>query len=158
MTKTIRFVSDHMVGVLVLWLFCCYNASLIAQSTVYPEDQPITLTGTLKFVDGYGPPGYGLMKSTKSQDMKIHYWALEMPIAITVPCKPSSPEFADIECGSTKMVRLFFPEGAEKTSGESKARTLLRHKVTVTGRLHRRTMMNEITPVFMDEANVSSAK
>jgi len=87
--------------------------------------------------------------------MKISYWALEMPIAITMPCKPSKPEFAESECGSTKMVRLFFPEGGEKTSGGSKARTLIGHKVTVTGRLHRRTMMSEITPVFMDEINVS---
>ncbi len=96
------------------------------------------------------------MNATKSRDMKISYWALEMPLAITVPCKPSKPEFAESECGSTKMVRLFFPERGEKTSGESKARILIGRKVTVTGRLHRRTMMSEITPVFMDEIKIST--
>jgi hypothetical protein len=65
---------------------------------------------------------------------------------------------ADIECGSTKRVRLFLAGGDEKAGVESKARVMIGHKVTVTGRLHRRTMMSEITPVFMEVMELASTR
>jgi hypothetical protein len=142
-----------MTRLLFVWLIGCGSA-LAAQATLYPEDQPVTLNGLLKVVQAYGPPGYGLMPSTKSQDAKITYWALELPFEVTLPCRPDSPELADIQCGSTKRVRLLFKVGPETTSMESKARTMINRKVTIRGKLHRRTQMIDMTPVYMDVADI----
>lgn len=157
MNAKFRSEYNHMARLLFLWLFSCHSPSLPAEVTIYPEDQQIKLTGMLKLIDAHGPPGYGMMRATKSQDLKIRYWALELPVAVTVPCKPSKPEFAESECGSTRTVRLFFQRG-DKMSQESQARIFIGHEVTVSGKLHRRTMMSEITPIFMDEINFSLVK
>jgi len=61
---------------------------------------------------------------------------------------------ADIQCGSTKRVRLLFKVGPETTSMESKARTMINRKVTIRGKLHRRTQMIDMTPVYMDVADI----
>jgi len=142
-----------MIGLLFVWLIG-YGSGLAAQATVYPENQPITLNGILKVVRAYGPPGYGLMPSTKGQDARINYWALELPSDVTLPCKPDSPELAEIQCGSTKRVRLFFKAGPETTRMESKARMMINRKVTIKGKLHRRTQMIDMTPVYMDVADI----
>ena len=141
-----------MNRVLLVWLISC--GSLAVQATVYPEDQPITLTGTLRVVHAYGPPGYGLMPSTKNQDVKITYWALEVPSEVTLPCTPDRPELADIQCGSTKSLRLFFKSGPETRLMESKAKTMINRKVVVKGKLHRRAQMIDMTPVYMDVADI----
>ena len=142
-----------MTRFFLIWLIGCSSA-LAAQATVYPEDQPVTLNGILKIVRAYGPPGYGQMPSTKGQDAKITYWALDVPFEVTLSCKPDSPELADIQCGSTKRVRLFFKVEPETKRMESIARTMINRKVTVKGKLHRRTQMIDMTPVYMDVADI----
>jgi hypothetical protein len=94
------------------------------------------------------------MPSTKGQDAKITYWALELPSDVTLPCKPDRPELTDIQCGSTKRVRLFFKAGPETTSMESKARTMINRRVTIKGKLHRWTQMIDMTPVNMDVTDI----
>lgn len=137
---------------LLVWLIGC--GSLAAQVTLHPEGQPITLNGTLRVVHAAGPPGYGLMPSTRSQDAKITYLALEVPSEVTLPCTPDRPELADIQCGSTKRLRLFFKAVPETIRMESKAKTMINRKVTVKGELHRRTQMIDMTPVYMDVADI----
>lgn len=143
-----------MIRLLLFWLIGGYSM-LVAQATVYPEDQPVTLVGMLTVVHAYGPPGYGLMEATKSRDLKITYWALESPVEVTVPCTPDRPELAERQCGPTKNLRLFFPVGTGKTALESKARSMINRKVTIKGILHRRTQMIEMTPVYMNVVEIS---
>lgn len=134
--------------ILLIGIGCC--SVFAAQAVVEPEDQPLTLTGTLKMAYGYGPPGYGLINSSKDQDMKISYWVLELPFEITLGCVRDNPDFVDTQCGPTKRLRLFYSASPDKSSFESKTKTLINHKVTVKGTLHRRTRMIEMTPVYMN--------
>jgi hypothetical protein len=116
-----------------------------------PTDHAISLSGILRIVHGLGPPGYG---EDKNVDIKISYWVLDLPFKVTVACTPTRADLADIECGSTSRIRLFFPVEPPDKDLESRARKLIGHKATVTGILQRRTAMIEITPVYMKVADI----
>jgi hypothetical protein len=137
---------------LLFFTLLCFGCRLVAmaQAIVEPADQPIALAGILKMVHGYGPPGYGLMESTKKQDLRINYWALELPFEVTLACTPDSPDLAHIQCGPTRRLRLFFPATPKKNGIESKAKKMIGKTVTATGSLYRRAVMAEITPVYME--------
>jgi hypothetical protein len=125
---------------------------VVAQAIVELADQPIALNGILKIVHGYGPPGCG---STKKQDVKISYWAIELPFEVTLACTPDNPDLADIQCGPTRRLRLLFPVRQENNGIESKARKMIGKTVTVTGSLYRRTTNAEITPVLMKVTDIT---
>jgi hypothetical protein len=112
------------------------------------------MTGILRIAHGFGPPGYGAYKKT---DVRISYWVLDLPFQATVACTPSSALLAEIECGATSRIRLFIPAVPPDYDLDSRARKLLGRKATVTGVLVRRTTMSEITPIYMDVADVVPA-
>jgi hypothetical protein len=142
---------------LLCYTLICFGCRslVVGQAIVEPADQPLVLNGILKIVHGYGPPGYGLMESTKRRDLKISYWALELPVEVTLACIPDRPELADIQCGPTRRLRLFFPVRPEKNGIESKARKMIGRTVMVTGSLYRRAVMVEMTPVFMEVTDIA---
>lgn len=124
-------------------------SAIVAQVIVEPANQPIALTGILRIVRGYGPPGYG---ADKKVDVKISYWALELPSEINLACTPDLPSLADIQCGPTKRPRLFLPSDK---SVESKARTMINKQVTVTGVVRRSTGMYRTTPIYVDVTDIA---
>ncbi len=128
-----------------------YGLTAGAQVTIEPADQPIDLVGILKIVHGYGPPGYGAYPKT---DVKISYWALEFPVQVNLACTPERPELADVQCGSTKRPRLFFPMDK---SLESKARRLIGRRISLMGILRRWTGNYQTTPIYVDVLNIAPA-
>src|SRR5208282_46858 len=84
---------------------------------LYAEDTQVTLTGRISLRHGYGPPGWG---EDPKHDAHIIYWVIDLPTAINTPCKPERPEWAALDCQSTKRLRLIV-EGNEHLLSEAKA-------------------------------------
>jgi hypothetical protein len=139
----------------LLLLLALIVPTTIAQTIIEPTDREVALAGVLEQVHGFGPPGYGEDKKT---DRKILYWVLELPVAVNTPCTPEKPEWALIDCASTKRLRLFFPVAPEDVKFELAARRLRGHKVIATGVVHRRENMGEITPIYMNVAEIDPVK
>jgi hypothetical protein len=121
------------------------------QSRLEPTDQAVSLTGILRIAHGFGPPGYG---EDKKVDIPISYWVLELPFKVTAACTPSRADLADIECGETNRIRLFFPAHPSDNDIEPRARKLRGHRAIVTGVLRRRDAIYQITPLYMDVADI----
>lgn len=141
-------------GFRLLLLLSLFVPLVLPQAIMEPTDHPVSLDGVLRIVHGFGAPGYG---EDKKVDARISYWALDLPFKVNIACTPSRPDFADIECGATSRLRLFFPVSPSDNDLESKAKRLRGHKATVTGVLHRRVSMYQITPVYMDIADIAAA-
>jgi len=119
----------------------------MGQTIAKPENQELTLTGVIREVHGYGPPGYG---EDKKRDSHITYWALELPRPINLPCTPEKPEWAPTECVSERQPHLFFAESPTGGDLELKAKSLKDSRALVTGVLHRADTAGEITAIYMD--------
>jgi hypothetical protein len=137
----------RLLFVTVVCFACCPASE--AQAIVEPADKQIALTGILKIVHGFGPPGYG---ANKKVDVKNTYWALALPFEVNLACIPDTPDLADIQCGPTKRLWLVFSEGK---GFELKARELINKQVTSTGTLRRRTTNSQPTPVYRDVADIA---
>jgi hypothetical protein len=114
---------------------------------VEPTDREVALAGVIRQIHGFGPPGYG---EDKKHDARIVYWVMDLPINVNVVCVPERPEWALIDCKSTKQLRLFLPVPPDGKELEARLRTMQGKKAIVTGLLHRRDTMGEITPIYMD--------
>lgn len=126
-------------------LFCHPAAG---QAIIEPSDQQIDLVGILRIVDAFGPPGYG---ADTKRDAKISYLALELPSEINLVCVPDRPELAEVQCGSTKKPRLFFPDNEGL---RMKARKLIGKRTKVTGLLRRSTTNSQMTPIYIDVVDI----
>jgi hypothetical protein len=111
-----------------------------------PEDQETTVTGFVRLVHGYGPPGYG---ETPKQDAHVVYWALETPTPINVPCTPTKPETARLECPSATRLKLFFPDPPAKPT-LTDAQQWKNRPFIITGKLHRADTVGEMTNIYID--------
>ena len=76
-----------------------------AQAIMEPADKPVTLTGTIRALRGYGPPDWGENKKT---DPKFTYLVIELSNPTNNPCTPSRPEWKSVECSWTRQLELFF--------------------------------------------------
>jgi hypothetical protein len=124
-----------------------------SQQLIKPEDQQVSVRGTIRLVHDFGSPGYG---EDPKHDDHVSYWALEVPVPINTPCTPSKPEYAKDECGPAKRMKLFF-EGLElKKLNELPAANWKDHQVTVIGKLHRADTAGEMTPIYMDVTSTSA--
>lgn len=121
------------------------------QTVLEPENQQVALAGELREVHGYGPPGYG---ETKKVDTPITYWVLDLPNLVNTICKPEKPEWAAEDCKATKQLKLFFPTLPAKNGLELKAKAMKGRRVLVTGILHRADTVGEITPIYMNVAEL----
>jgi hypothetical protein len=113
-----------------------------------PEGTPISLTGMIRFVHGYGPPGWG---EDPKHDAHITYWVLDLSEPVTTPCTPSSPERAAEECSPAKRLRLIV-EGDDRLLREAKSS--VDRKATVMGRLERQDTAGEMTPIYIDPTEI----
>jgi hypothetical protein len=125
-----------------------------SQQIIKPEDQEISLQGTIRLIHGFGPPGYG---EDPKHDAHVSYWALEVPSPVNVPCTPTKPENAQDECGSAKRLKLFF-DGLELTKlTHLPAAKWKDHQVIVRGKLHRADTAGEMTPIYMDVSQIQGS-
>ena len=116
------------------------------------EDKPIVLTGRVSLVHGYGPPGWG---EDRKHDARITYWVIDLPAAINTPCKPERPEWAALDCGSAKRLRLIV-EGDTHRLAEAKA--VQGRSAIVNGILRRQDTVGEITPLYIDVTEIKPLK
>jgi len=70
-----------------------------------PADKPVTVTGALRQLRGYGPPGWG---ETRKIDTRFTYLVIELAKPLNIPCTSKRPELKSVECRSTKELELFF--------------------------------------------------
>jgi hypothetical protein len=114
-----------------------------AQNIRRPENQPISLEGTIRLVHGFGPPGYG--ESPKS-DAHVTYWAIE-----TIKPVMAIPDQADFDCIPTKQLKLFFPKSdmLQQLMKLPAAKWKDQH-VTIKGKIHCADTAGEMTSIYMD--------
>ncbi len=141
--------SRNVTLVLAFVLFGTLRAG--AQTVLAPENQQVALAGKLRFIHGYGPPGYG---ENKKEDAPITYWVLELPNPVNTACTPEKPEWKEEDCGATKTLKLFFPTLPANYERQLKAKSMNGRRVVATGILHRADTMAEITPIYMDVAKI----
>ena len=138
-------------------LMCAFATTSVGtsfcQQLIKPEDQQVSVQGTIRLVHGFGPPGYG---EDPKQDAHVTYWALEVPVPINTPCTPSSPQNAKYECESAKRMKLFFAGLALKKLNELPAAKWKDRQVVVVGRLHRADTAGEMTPIYIDVTSISA--
>ena len=121
------------------------------QTVLEPLNKQVALAGELREVHGYGPPGYG---ENKKMDRPITYWVIELPNPVNTVCTPEKPEWAAEDCKATKRLKLFFPTLPANNGLELKAKAMKGRRVLATGILHRADTMGEITPIYMDVAEL----
>jgi hypothetical protein len=121
------------------------------QTVLEPLNQQVALAGELREVHGYGPPGYG---ENKKVDTPITYWVLELPNPVNTVCTPEKPQWEAEDCKATKQLKLFFPTLPANNGLELKAKAMKGRRVIATGILHRADTMGEITPIYMDVAEL----
>ena len=143
---------SRTVGVLCALSITCAGAAF-SQQLVKPEDQQVSIEGTIRLVHDFGPPGYG---EDPKHDAHVSYWALEVPVPINTPCTPEKPEFAKDDCGPAKRMKLFFDGFELKKLNELPASKWKDHRVTVIGKLHRADVAGEMTPIYIDVTAISA--
>jgi hypothetical protein len=122
-----------------------------SQQVIKPEDQDTSLQGTIRLIHGFGPPSYG---EDSKHDVRVTYWALQLPIPVNTPCTPTKPEYAKNECGSAKQLKLFF-YGLELTKlTDLPAAKWKDQLVIVRGKLHRADTAGEMTPIYVDVSEI----
>jgi hypothetical protein len=138
-------------------LLCAFATTCVGtsfgQQLVKPEDQQVSVQGTIRLVHGFGPPDYG---EDPKHDAHVTYWALEVPVPINTPCTPSSPQNARYECESAKRMKLFF-DGLELKRLSELPAAKWKDRQVVVGKLHRADTAGEMTPIYIDVTSISAA-
>ncbi len=131
-----------------------YAAHAPSQQLIRPEDQQTRLTGIIKLVHDYGPPGYG---EDPKHDAHVSYWAIVPPAPVNFVCTPEKQKSAETDCAPAKRINLYFPGLEPKKLNELPAARWNGHKVIVTGILHRADTAGEMTPIYMDVTSIAAA-
>jgi len=141
--------------IILLIALCAFNAAH-AQVIIEPANQPVTLSGIIREIHGFGPPGYGEDKKT---DAHVTYLVIDLPKPINIACSPERPEWASEDCGSARRLKLFFPasSGVDSEKLENKVVKLILRKVSVTGVLHRADTVGEMTPIYINVTAIVGA-
>ena len=103
------------------------------------EPDPVSLTGTVRRVMAYGPPNYGENPAT---DAKEPYLALVLPTPICVEAAGDSPAETELRQLQIVFTRLR-PD-----------RSLVGHRVRITGTLFHQTTAHHQTPVLIEPSRI----
>ena len=145
-------MTSYAIALAFLILAVFTTQAVSQQQLLKPENKEITLTGTIKWIHGYGAPGYG---EDPKHDERLTYLTLEVPVLVNVPCTPEKPEWAASDCAATKHFKLFFPDPLHETPVEQATKRLVGHQVVLRGKLHRADTAGEMTRIFMEVTGVS---
>ncbi len=138
------------LAIAVLCLLSLNTVSSFSQQVIKPEDQEVSIQGTVRLIHGYGPPGYG---EDPKHDSHVSYWALEVPVPINTPCTPAS----DFGCDPAKRLKLFFLNTPLARLNDLPAAKWKDHTVVVVGKLHHADTAGEMTPIYIDVTTISAA-
>jgi hypothetical protein len=119
-----------------------------AQKIQRPEDQPISLYGTIRLIHGFGPPGYG---ETRKRDAHVTYWAIE-----TIRPLVAIPDQKDFDCTPSKRMKLFFPGLELQPLMQLPAARWKDRRVTISGKIHCADTAGEMTSIYMDVDNIGA--
>jgi hypothetical protein len=119
-----------------------------AQNIRKPENQPISLNGTIRLVHGFGPPGYG---ETPKRDAHVTYWAIE-----TVRPLTAIPNQDDFDCIPTKRMKLFFSGLELQPLMKLPAARWKDQRVTIKGKIHCADTAGEMTSIYMDVDSIGA--
>jgi hypothetical protein len=133
------------VSVLLFISLCAFEIAR-AQVMMEPADRPVTLTGVIRELHAYGPPGWG---ETKKIDQRFIYLVMDLPRQINIPCAQGRSESASIECRSTRQLELFFSSNSADEL-ELTAKKMRGRRVTLTGTLQRQIAPAEMTAIYIE--------
>ena len=107
---SVRATQDSIIAITmktpaILFMIVCALRTANAQEIMEPADKPVTVTGALRQLRGYGPPGWG---ETRKIDTRFTYLVIELAKPLNIPCTSKRPELKSVECRSTKELELFF--------------------------------------------------
>jgi hypothetical protein len=139
-----------MLATVLMFTMTAFQPQTRSHAILKPEDQPVSLTGQIRFLHGYGPPGWG---EDPKHDARITYWVIDLPVAINTPCKPERPEWAATECRSAKRLRLIIENNDQLVT---QAKALSGRKAIVKGVLRRQDTAGEMTPLYVDVTDIQS--
>jgi hypothetical protein len=140
------------VAVSLLVLLCAFQFAY-AQAIMEPADRPVTLTGTIREMHAYGPPGWG---ETKKTDAKFSYLVIELQKPINIPCTPERPEWRSIDCKSTRQLQLFVSSDSPSEL-ELTAKKLRGKRAAVTGTLQWHVAPGEMTPIYINVTAIQAS-
>jgi hypothetical protein len=131
------------------WLpFVAMTAYAQAQNIQRPENQPISLEGTIRLVHDFGPPGYG---ETPKRDAHVTYWAIK-----TVKPVTAIPSQTDFDCTPTKQLKLFFPGLELQPLTKLPAAKWKDRRVVIRGKIHCADTAGEMTSIYMDVDSIGA--
>jgi hypothetical protein len=133
------------VFVFLLIALCAFQVA-VAQLSIVPADQSVTLNGMIREVHGYGPPGYGEDRKT---DSKVTYLVIELPKPINVPCTAERPEWASVDCQAAKRLKLFI-DTSSGSNLELMVKKMIGRRISLTGTIHRAETVGEMTPIYFE--------
>jgi len=137
----------------ILLMVLCALRAANAQEIMEPADKPITMTGALRQLHGYGPPGWG---ETRKIDSRFTYLVIKLAKPVNIPCTSERPEWKLVECRSTKELELFFSSDSADEL-ELKAKKLIGRKVLVTGMLQRQIAPAEMTAIYIEVTAIQTS-
>lgn len=135
-------------GTLLFWrvpLCALVALALAAQPgvSIEPTDRTVALSGVLRMVYGYGPPGWG---ENKKEDIRISYWVIDVPQIIRVQCPQYLLDQRDHLCNGTKRLRLIVLSDDLRAVAAS----LKGKQVIANGFLRLQKSAQDMTPVYME--------
>jgi hypothetical protein len=142
MSSTQQFAK--MLPGLAIAVFSLSSAATLtanSQQLTKPENQVISLQGTIRLIHGFGPPGYG---ESPKHDTHITYWAIETTLPVT-----AIPDQSDFDCIPTKRLKLFFL-GLEQPLTKLPAAKWKDQRVAIRGKIHCADTTGEMTSIYMD--------
>ena len=126
-------------------LFALVTSSVSAQwgSQLEPTDRPVALSGVLRIVRGFGPPGWG---ESKREDSQMSYWVIDVFKRVRVKCPQYLLEQRDPLCAGTKRLRLVVvSDELRAVAGRLSGKRVVAH-----GFLRLQKSVEEMTPVYME--------
>ena len=118
-----------------------------------PEDQNMSLKGTIRLIHDFGPPGYG---EDPKHDAHVSYWVLEVVPAVNVPCHPGKSEHIKYVCESASRLNIFFDGMALYRLNDLPAAKWKNRRVIAQGKLHRADTEGEMTPIYITVSQIQS--
>jgi hypothetical protein len=143
-----RFLCYLLLSALASQLGNAQKPKDSSQQIIRPENQEMTLPGTIRLIHDYGPPGYG---ETPKRDAHVSYWALETNQPVM-----ASPNSGDFDCTPTKRLKLFFAGDSLRPLLQSPAARWKDKRVVIPGKLHCADTAGEMTTIYMDADSIAA--
>jgi hypothetical protein len=147
-TKGIRIHKRYWTTAATLLCHALLSNVGVSQQLLKPENKEVSLTGTIKLVHGFGPPGYG---ETPKHDARVTYWAIETTLPVA-----AIPDQADFDCKPTRRLNLSFLGLELQPLMQLPAAKWRDQLVTISGKIHCSDTAGEMTLLYMDVDSIGA--